>query len=264
MLLQAKELLARLESELQANRRTIERRPTLAAVWIKTETDADRASQIFLNKKRELAEHLDCQFQLIELMASTPQQQAEALLVKLSTDLDIDGVVLQLPIPERLNRQKLINLITPLKDIDGLKANSPWPAPNPKAVVSLLTANSIRLEEERVVILGNGILIGQPLSLMLKKLGISFFQIDSQAETRANEIRKATVLIAATGIRHLVSPSMVHKEMVVVDASGLDVEVEQIEPLVKSVTPKHGAVGPLTVHYLIENLILASRQASPS
>jgi methylenetetrahydrofolate dehydrogenase (NADP+)/methenyltetrahydrofolate cyclohydrolase len=124
--------------------------------------------------------------------------------------------------------------------------------------VQLLQANQINLANRKTVILGAGPLVGAPLAALFKKNGWPFTQIIKKAETQTDVIRKNDLLISCTGVTYLVQPEMVNPEMIVVDGSGIDVDVAQIEPLVAAVTPTKGAIGPLTVTNLFTNLLVAT------
>ena len=95
------------------------------------------------------------------------------------------------------------------------------------------------------------------MAKMFDQFGWSYLQIASNAHLQASKIVQNDLLIAATGVTELVKPEMVNEEMIVVDGSGIDVNIDRIEPLVKAVTPKRGAIGPLTIRFLFANLLKA-------
>lgn len=185
-------------------------------------------------------------------------RQLEALIQGLNARKDVDGIVLQLPLPVAVDRQKLIDAIAPEKDVDNLRGDAPYPSPTPTGIVDLLQANGINPPARSTVILGDGLLVGRPLADIFRSNGWPFEQINSKAESQAEKIRAADLLIACTGVPGLVTSSMVNKKMVVVDGSGVDVDVKTIEPLVAAVTPTKGAVGPLTIAQLFANLLEAA------
>lgn len=250
MQLVAKELLDQLFGELLRRREKLSFSPGLALVWV----GDDPQTAAFIRAKQAMAKKLDCQF-FLHNFPSAKYQQLEAVMSGLNSRKDIQGIVLQLPLPKSVNAEKLLATLAPEKDIDNLTGSSPYQSPTPTGIISLLKFHHINPADLRTVILGAGKLVGGPLAEMFKQNNWPATVIEREAEKRVKEIRSNDLLIAATGVAGIVTPDMVQKEMTVVDGSGVDVNVELLEPLVKAITPKKGAIGPLTVHYLFENLL---------
>jgi len=253
MQLSAKELLAALDQQLLTNRQKITKKPGLALVWV----GDDAPTGVFVRAKQRKAQQLNVEFFLHHFEKVT-ERQLEATLMGLSAKKDIDGIVLQLPLPKEVAVDKMLAVIVMEKDIDGLKPNSVFIAPTPGGIIALLKHHQVDLPKRKTIILGAGPLVGAPLATQFKQHGWPFVQIAKQAEKQAEKIREGDLLIACTGVEGLVTPAMVHPKMIVVDGSGLDVNVSQIEPLVAAITPAKGAVGPLTVSYLFRNLLQAA------
>jgi methylenetetrahydrofolate dehydrogenase (NADP+)/methenyltetrahydrofolate cyclohydrolase len=250
MQLSAKDLLARLDDDLAKKRAELDAQPGMALIWV----GDDNQTSLFIKSKQKKAQELNCNFMLHHFSA-IEERQLDALIKGLNVKKDIHGIVLQLPLSDNLDPDRLINLIVPAKDVDGLTRGSRFEEPTPKGIIELLLANDINPAEKKTVILGAGRLVGAPLSRMFEERKWMFSQIDADAESHVNEIRHADILISCTGKEGIVSETMVHENMVVVDGSGIDVDIKKIEPLVKAVTPKKGAIGPLTVDYLFANLL---------
>ena len=240
---------------MAADRRALESSPGLALVWV----GEDKQTAAFIQKKKLLAKKLDCQF-FLHHFNSGNQRQLEAVIDGLSHRKDIHGIVLQLPLPKSCDTEALIQKIAPLKDVDNLRGDSPYASPTPNGIMTLLSSNNIAIKNLKTIILGSGKLVGKPLADEFRKNGWKFDQIDRDAAAQVNFIRDHDLLIAATGVKNLVTPEMVHQEMIVVDGSGVDVEVAKFEPLVKLITPTKGAIGPLTVHCLFQNLLKAAQK----
>lgn len=253
MQLTARELLSALDAANLQKRETLTKEPGLALVWVGN----DILTAAFVRVKQRYAQKLNCQFFLHHFDAAD-ERQLDATIKGLNQRPDITGIVLQLPLPPELDRDELMKVINPTKDVDGLTPGSPFPAPTATGIVQLLQANNIDLSKKKTMILGAGPLVGAPLATLFKKNGWPFSQITKKAETQAAEIQQSNILISCTGVTHLVTQAMVHPEMIVVDGSGIDVDIKQIEPLVAAVTPTKGAVGPLTVTNLFANLLQAS------
>lgn len=257
MILDYKGLVAKKEKELLERRSKISIKPGLALIWVGN----DPATKTFIAVKQRMAKQLDCDFSLHHF-DSQNLDQLTALIQGLNRRKDIHGIVLQLPLPNVSKTQSLVNIIAAEKDIDGLVDNSSFAAPTPTGILEILVHNKINLSAKKTVIIGNGRLVGQPLSKMFKQNGWSFEQINKEAEKETELIKSADILISCTGVASLVTPQMVHSKMIVVDGSGFDVENSVIEPLVAAVTPKKGAIGPLTVTNLFSNLITATERST--
>ena len=257
MLLQAKDLITKKTAELLKLRQTLSVRPGLALVWVGN----DPQTKAFIRVKQQKAKLLDCDFYLHHLDQGNFDQLA-ALMRGLNRKKEIHGIVLQLPLPNKADTQPLINLMNPEKDIDNLRSDSPFEAPTPSGILEILRHNKIDPGKQQTVILGAGRLVGGPLAKMFEARGWHYTQIPKRARDHAEEIRQHDLLISGTGVKHLVGPAMVHENMIVVDGSGIDVDIKVVEPLVEAITPSKGSVGPMTVCCLFENLLRAAEKAS--
>ena len=249
MLLDAKDLIEEYKSDLLSRRQLLSYQPVLALVWI----GEDKQTESFINAKIKLAKLLDCQLKVHHLLKAE-EMQVEALIQTLNNNKEIKGLVLQLPMIGDLNTNRLINFIDPLKDVDNLTGKTTFPDPTPSAILRLL--EYYKYELKNIVILGSGRLVGKPLSDILNKKGIAHDIVKEKAEEKSDFIKNHDILISATG-KNIVNAEMVNENMVVIDASGVDVDSKTIEPLVKSVTPSKGVIGPLTVCELFDNLLTA-------
>ncbi len=250
MQLEFKSVVEELNETLKKEREKLSCKPVLALIWV----GDDKQTARFVAVKQRKAQELNCEFVLHHFENAT-QRQLEALVEGLAENKGIHGVVLQLPLPTQIDIDRLLNLVPSSKDVDGLTQNSPYASPTPTGIIKLLGANNIDLSSKRTVIIGAGRLVGMPLSKIFKENNWPHQLITRDAEKRVAEISDNDILISCTGVENLVSERMVRPEMVVVDGSGVDVDVKTIEPLVSKITPTKGAVGPLTVCYLFQNLL---------
>lgn len=254
MLLQAKDLIAATTEKLLQQRRKLTERPGMALIWVGN----DSQTRSFIRVKQQKAKLLECDFYLHHL-ESANFDQLVALMQGLNQKKAIHGIVLQLPLPHKEETQSLINVMAAEKDIDHLRPDSPFDAPTPSGILAILQHNGINPADHRTAILGAGRLVGKPLAEIFRKRGWEFTQIPRRAREHVEEIRTRSLLISGTGVHHLVTPAMVHKDMVVVDGSGVDVDVLAVEKVARAVTPSKGAVGPMTVCQLFANLLKAAK-----
>lgn len=257
MLLESKNLLERYNVELQQLRERWKTTPGIALIWV----GSDPQTAAFVRVKQRKAKELQCNFSLHHF-PTISDRQLEAVIASLNSRKDVHGIVLQLPLPKNVSTDKAISLLSPEKDVDGLRRDSSFSAPTATGIIELLKHNNIDLAAKKTAILGDGWLVGHPLATEFAKRKWPYVQFSQKAEQHIDEIHNCDVLLSSTGQENLVQPAMVHTKMIVVDGSGVDVDLKVIEPLVKIVTPKRGAIGPLTVNILFNNLLTSSLPAS--
>lgn len=253
MRLDVKDFLAAETAALKEKGQKLSTPPGLALVWVGN----DPQTGLFIRAKQKMAQELGWNF-FLHHFDTAHTKQILAVVKGLNTRSDVQGIVVQLPLPEVIDIPAVIAAIASAKDVDGLTKNSPFFPPTPKGVLTLLDQSKIDPAKEKTVLLGRGQLVGAPLAEYFQQRNWPITIIDANAKEQATEIKKHSLLIAATGVDDIVTPAMVHPDMVVIDASGVDVDVKAIEPLVRLITPKRGAIGPLTVLFLFANLVKAA------
>lgn len=186
----------------------------------------------------------------------------------------INGILIQLPLPKHLNTPKILNSVSPSKDVDGLhsftlgevsKGNERLASCTPKAVIALLEKNKIQVEGKDVVVIGRSIEVGKPLTLMLINRGATVTVCHSKTKDISSHTRKADIIISCTGVPNLVKGSMIKKDSVIIDV-GIskvngkikgDVEKSSVEKKASFFSPVPGGIGPITVAMLLKNTLLA-------
>lgn len=198
------------------------------------------------------------------------QQKCQALIAQLNGDGLIHGIIVQLPLPDSQETQDILDAVAPHKDVDGLCSKPVLDAATPTAINWLLAGYNIELSGKKIVVVGQGRLVGKPLARIWRLSGYDVQTADRHTEDLAALTRMADVLITATGVPGLITSDMVKIGAVVVDAgvatdkNGL---VGDLAPDVRdrqdlTLTPEKGGVGPLTVSALFENVIRAARAAA--
>lgn len=253
MLLQTKDLIEQSTADLLQRRKTIAVRPGMALIWV----GDDPQTKSFVRVKQQKAKLLDCDFYLYHLETATFDQLV-ALMKSLNKKKEVHGIVLQLPLPDKSWVAPLIDAMSPEKDIDHLRSDSPYQAPTPAGILSIIKHNQIDPAKEQTVILGAGRLVGAPLAEIFAQNNWPFSQIRRKAADHQDEIKKATLVISGTGVEKLITADYVGTNAVVVDGSGIDVDIASVEPAARAVSPSKGAVGPMTVCQLFENLLISS------
>lgn len=198
-----------------------------------------------------------------------PQSEAKSLLNKLSMNISVHGIIVQLPLADQSETEEIVGLIDPEKDVDGLVKGSRFEPATALAIMWLLSGYNISLVGQNILLVGYGKLVGQPLEKLLLDSGVTPTIADKRTLDLKAETLKADVVISATGVPGLIRPDMIKQGAVVVDAGvaseggktvgDIDPEVyQQRDDL--TITPVKGGVGPLTVCALFENVIRAAER----
>lgn len=197
------------------------------------------------------------------------QSEALDLIEQLNKDDTVHGIIVQIPLPNPKQTTKILDAVAPEKDVDGLGRHHIYDPATPLAVSWLLAGYGVDLAGKRIVIVGNGRLVGKPLAALWEKSGLDVFVADKTTPQLADVTRLADVLVCATGVPGLITADMVKFGVVIVDAgvatdsNGLvgDVaeDVRELPDII--ITPQKGGVGPLTVCALFENVITAARNS---
>jgi methylenetetrahydrofolate dehydrogenase (NADP+)/methenyltetrahydrofolate cyclohydrolase len=198
------------------------------------------------------------------------QSQALQTIQKLNADPAVHGIIIQLPVADPDDTDELVNAVDPAKDVDGLGAHPAFDPATPTAVSWLLAGYNVELRGKKIVVVGQGRLVGAPLTRMLRESGLEVVAADKSTQDLSALTLTADVLITATGQHGLIKSDMVMPGAVVVDAGVAtdagkmvgDVADDVRERTDLSMTPARGGVGPLTVCALFENVIEAARRAS--
>lgn len=194
------------------------------------------------------------------------QAKVRELISQLNQNPAIHGIIVQLPLENTDETDKIVNLVAREKDVDGLRNDSMFDPATPLAINWLLAGYNIDLKGKKIVIVGKGRLVGAPLAKMWLQSGYNV-KVISRGDNITDQVKAADIVIAATGQPGLITSDMIAVDSIVVDAGvaseagktvgDLDREVYIRDDL--TITPQKGGVGPLTVVALFENIIRAAR-----
>lgn len=245
-------------------------KPCLAVIQI----GEDPASNTYINAKAKACEEIGIYFKHIKFTETTKEIEVINKIVELNNDEYVHGILLQLPLPEGFNTDKLINYIARNKDVDGLTDinlgklynNKPCLIScTPQGIMRLLEQENIDIEGKNVTIVGRSNLVGKPLiGLMLNK-NATVTVCHSKTENLSKHTKNADILVVAVGKKHFIKENMVKEDAVVIDV-GInkednkiygDVDFDKVKAKVKKITPVPGGVGPMTVAMLMTNVIYA-------
>jgi methylenetetrahydrofolate dehydrogenase (NADP+) / methenyltetrahydrofolate cyclohydrolase len=235
----------------------------------------DPASHIYVGWKHRAAEEAGIETRDHRLPGSTPESDVLELLAELNADDAVDGILVQLPLPEHMDEARVIRAIDPEKDVDGLHPlnsgrlflGEPLHVPaTPSGVMVMLAEHGIELEGKEAVVIGRSELAGKPMAMLLLAENATVTICHSRTADLAAHARRADVLVAAVGRPGIVTPDMVKPGAAVVDIGVNRTEngiVGDVDPAVAEVagylTPVPGGVGPMTIAMLLRNTLTAAQ-----
>ena len=198
------------------------------------------------------------------------QEAVPELLEKLNSDNTVHGIIIQLPLFDPSKTDELVNLVSPLKDVDALGDKALFDPATPMAILWLLSGYNIDFTGKKVVLIGRGKLVGGPLEKILLSSGVDVTVADSKTKELSSLTLKADIIITATGRPAVLKSEMIKLGAVVVDAGVAsedgqtvgDVDMQVFEREDITITPQKGGVGPLTICALFDNVIRAASNSS--
>lgn len=246
--------------------------PGLATVLV----GEDPASKIYVGAKQKACAEVGIKVWDYPLPSSTPEDELLALIADLNANEGVHGILVQLPLPEHIDEQKVLVSVDPLKDADGfhpmnlgrLLAGDPLVAPaTPAGIQEMLTRSNVEVSGAEVVVVGRSNIVGKPIAAMLmqKAPGANATVTVCHTGTRdiAEHTMRADILIAAIGRAHAITGPMLKEGAVVIDVGmnrtedGLkgDVDFDAAMEICSQVTPVPGGVGPMTIAMLLSNTV---------
>ncbi len=274
-LLEGKLLAEKIKEEIRGQAASLRFKPVLASIMV----GENAGAAAYVKSQQKAAEALGIKYQLHKLVQDSSEAYLVDFIQKLNSDKSINGIIIQMPLPQQIDYKKISQFILPDKDIEGMHPQNigkiifgkaklvPCTA---AAVMELISASGIDLYGKEVVIVGHSEIVGKPLALLLldKFATVTVCHIGTSKAGKLEEhIRKAEVLIVAVGRAGLIKGEWIKAGAIVVDV-GInhvadkivgDVEFEGAEKRASYITPVPGGVGPLTVIMLMRNLVEAAK-----
>ncbi len=237
----------------------------------------DPASEVYVRNKEKACKEVGIVSKKYALPADTSQNELEALITELNGDRGVDGILCQLPLPKGLDASRVINLISPEKDVDcfnpvnvgRLVAGNGVLLPcTPSGVMEMLKASGVELCGKRAVVIGRSDIVGKPMALMLLKANATVTVCHSKTADLTEIVKEADIVVSAVGKINTVTGDMLKKDAVVIDvgmnrnAEGKlcgDVDFASAEPQCSAISPVPGGVGPMTIAMLMKNTLTAAK-----
>lgn len=270
-IINGKEIAAQIRRELKERVERLAaqgRRPGLAVVLV----GDNPASAVYVRQKKKACQEIGIYSEEHKLSGTISQAELLALVDKLNVDPKIHGILVQLPLPEGLNEEEVINRIDPRKDVDGfhpvnvgkLSIGLPTFVPcTPAGVLELVKRTGISIAGKKVVVLGRSNIVGKPAALLFLRENATVTICHSRTENVQAECAQADILVVAVGRPKLVKREWVKPGAVVIDV-GInrvegkivgDVDFDEVKEVAGAITPVPGGVGPMTIAMLMKNTV---------
>ena len=240
----------------------------------------DPASQVYVRNKKRACEEVGFYSESYELPEDTRQEELVALVERLNNDDNINGILVQLPLPKHLNETEILLKIRPEKDVDAFHpynvgkimiGNHDFLPCTPAGVMVLLEQSGVEIAGKKCVVIGRSNIVGKPMAMLLLHANGTVTICHSRTQNLKEICRDADILVASIGKPEFVTGDMVKDGAVVVDVginrleSGRlvgDVSFSEVEPKASYITPVPGGVGPMTITMLLKNTLTAAKIAA--
>lgn len=269
IILDGKKLRDKIFEDLKAKLDKMAKKPTLAVILV----GENPASQIYVRNKKKTAEKLGINSISIEYPSEITENELLEKIDELNNDENVTAILVQLPLPAHIDKNKVIDKILPQKDVDGLtpynlgklfSGEEPYVYPcTPKGILLLLDEYGIELEGKHVVVVGRSNLVGKPVAQLLLKRNATVTMCHSHTKNLANITKTADIVVSAVG-KNVIGEKMLKSNCVVVDVgifkdengkiSG-DVDFENVSKIAAYISPVPGGVGPMTIASLMLNTV---------
>lgn len=233
----------------------------------------DPASSVYVRNKKKACEYIGIESLSYELPEETTEEELVALIEKLNADAGVNGILVQLPLPEQINEEKIIQTISPDKDVDGFHMQNVgalctggkgYVSCTPLGIITLLKRSGIEIAGKRCVVMGRSNIVGKPMAMLLLRENGTVTICHSKTRDMKEITKQADILVVAIGKPKFVDETYVKEGAVVIDV-GIhrnaenklcgDVDFDRVAPHTSAITPVPGGVGPMTIAMLMNNCV---------
>ena len=233
----------------------------------------DPASSVYVRNKKKACEYIGIESLSYELPEETTEEELVALIGKLNADTKVNGILVQLPLPKHINEAKIIQTISPDKDVDGFHMQNVgalctggkgYVSCTPLGIITLLKRSGIEIAGKRCVVMGRSNIVGKPMAMLLLRENGTVTICHSKTQDMKEITKQADILVVAIGKPKFVDETYVKEGAVVIDV-GIhrnaenklcgDVDFDKVAPHTSAITPVPGGVGPMTIAMLMNNCV---------
>ena len=275
-IIDGKQISAQIKEELREEAAAYKARGIEAALAV-IQVGEDPASSIYVRNKKKACAYVGVRSESYELPRETTQKALLALIEELNGRADIQGILVQLPLPSHIDEDAVIRAIAPEKDVDGFHPESVgrmcigeqgYLPCTPAGIIQLLKRSGVSIEGKECVVVGRSNIVGKPMALLMLRENATVTITHSRTKDLQEVCRRADILIVAIGKPRFITKEYVKEGAVVIDV-GIhrdennkmcgDVDFADVEPVAGAITPVPGGVGPMTIAMLMNNCLEAIR-----
>ncbi len=268
IILDGRETAKKITEKLRLEVEKLDVKPTLAVIII----GCNPASKVYVKNKEKKALEIGFNSIVIELDENITKDELEKIIKELNEDKNVNGILLQLPLPKHLNEKDFLDLIDPKKDVDGfssynsgklLKNDSPYAIPcTPKGIIRLLDEYNIDIEGRVSTVIGRSNIVGKPVSILLLNRNSTVIMTHTKTKNLEHFTKSADILICAAGKKEMIKKEMIKENAVIIDVGITrdidgrlkgDVDFDNTKDKASYITPVPGGIGPMTIAMLMEN-----------
>lgn len=234
---------------------------------------ADPASSVYVRNKKKACEYIGIRSLAYELPEETTEKELLDIIDELNGRKDVNGILVQLPLPSHISEENILNRIDPAKDVDGFHPQNVgalcigkpgFVSCTPAGVIQLLKRSGISIEGKECVVIGRSNIVGKPMAILLLKENGTVTITHSRTKNLKEVTKRADILVVAIGKPKMITAEYVKEGAVVIDV-GIhrnednklcgDVDFDSVEPVCSAITPVPGGVGPMTIAMLMNNCV---------
>ena len=272
-----KKISAEIKEELKTEVAALKEQGKEAALAV-IQVGADPASSVYVRNKKKACEYIGIKSLSYELPETSTEQELLDLIEQLNKDDAVNGILVQLPLPEHMDEDKVIKAISPQKDVDGFHPQNVgalvigqegFVSCTPAGIIQLLKRSGIEIEGKNCVVVGRSNIVGKPMALLMLRENATVTVTHSKTRNLKKICKEADILIVAIGKKEFITKEYVKEGAVVIDVgihrdennklSG-DVKFDEVEPIASAITPVPGGVGPMTIAMLMNNCVSTMRK----
>ena len=271
-LIDGKKISTQIKDELKAKVEELQKQGTSVTLAV-IQVGNDPASTVYVGNKKKACEYIGIKSLAYELPETTTQEELLDLVKKLNEDPEVNGILVQLPLPKHIDENLVIQTISPKKDVDGFHPQSVgalsigqrgFVSCTPSGIIQLLKRSGIEIEGKECVIIGRSNIVGKPMALLMLRENATVTICHSRTKNLKEVAKRADILIVAIGKPRFINHEYVKEGAVVIDV-GIhrdennklcgDVDFDDVLDKVTAITPVPGGVGPMTIAMLMNNCV---------
>lgn len=272
MIIDGKAISAQIKEEVKAQAEALKKEGKEIALAV-IQVGTDPASSVYVSNKKKACEYVGIRSLAYELSEDTTQEELLALIEKLNHMELCSGILVQLPLPKHIDEEKVLEAISPLKDVDGFHPQNVgalcigrrgFVSCTPAGIIQLLKRSGISITGKECVVVGRSNIVGKPMALLMLRENATVTVAHSKTENLKDVCRRADILIAAVGKPKFFTKEYIKEGAVVIDvgihrgADGKlcgDVDFDEVKDQCSAITPVPGGVGPMTIAMLMHNCL---------